>query len=128
MKLAIVFDDLMQFGGAERVLLAVHELYPDAPVYTSVAGKQWLAKCSDAHIILRTSFMQKLPFKNSLNRLYGLLGLHALAFESFSFDDFDLVLSISARFAHGIVTKPGTIHVCYMNTPGRMFLGVTAIF
>jgi len=120
-KIAICFDDLIQFGGAERLLLAVHELYPDAPIYTSVASDDWLKRCPDNRIDLKTSFMQNLPFKKSLNRFYGLLGLHALAFESFNFDDFDVVLSISARFAHGIITKPGTIHVCYMNSPGRMF-------
>lgn len=121
MKIAIIFDDLIQFGGAERLLLAVHELYPDAPVYTSIASDEWLTRCADSRIDLKTSFMQNLPWKKSLNRFYGLLGLHALAFESFNFDGFDAALSISARFAHGIITKPGTIHVCYMNSPGRMF-------
>lgn len=121
MRIALVFDDLIQFGGAERLLLTVHELYPDAPVYTSLASDEWSQRCSDKKIRLVTSFMQVLPFKKSLNRVYGLLGLHALAFESFKFDYFDVVLSISARFAHGIVTKPGTTHICYMNSPGRMF-------
>jgi len=121
MRIAIVFDDLIQFGGAERLLLAVHGLYPNAPVYTSVASDNWLKKCVDLRIDLKTSFMQKLPFKKPLNRFYGLLGLHTLAFESFKFDDFDVVLSISARFAHTIITKPDTTHICYMNSPGRMF-------
>jgi len=120
MKLALVFDDLIQFGGAERLLLAVHELYPDAPVFTSLASDGWLRRCKDKNVQLKTSFMQKLPFKKQLNRFYGLLGLHILAFESFKFDDFDVVLSISARFAHAVVTKPGTTHICYMNSPGRM--------
>ena len=120
MKLALVFDDLIQFGGAERLFLAVHELYPDAPVFTSLASDEWLRRCRDKKVQLKTSFMQKLPFKKQLNRFYGLLGLHILAFESFMFDDFDVVLSISARFAHAVVTKPGTTHICYMNSPGRM--------
>ncbi|MBU0649915.1 glycosyltransferase [Patescibacteria group bacterium] len=121
MKLAIIFDDLIQFGGAERLLLAAHELYPDAPVYTTVASEAWQEKCLAHHIDLRTSYMQKLPFKVALNRFYGLAGLHTLAFESFKFDEYDVVLSISARFAHGVVCKPGTLHICYMNSPGRMF-------
>lgn len=121
MRIAVVFDDLIQFGGAERLLLAVHELYPHAPVFTSVASDEWLRRSADLKIALVTSFMQRLPFKKSLNRFYGLLGLHALAFESFKFDDFDVVLSISARFAHSVITKPGTTHICYMNSPGRMF-------
>lgn len=120
MKLAIVFDDLIQYGGAERLLLAIHELYPVSPVFTSLASNEWLEECKKRNIDLRTSFMQKLPFRVSLNRFYGLLGLHALAFESFRFDDFDVVLSISARFAHSVITKPQTKHICYMNSPGRM--------
>jgi glycosyltransferase involved in cell wall biosynthesis len=121
MKIAIVFDDLVQHGGAEKLLLAVHDLYPNAPVYTSLATKDWLFICADRGIILKTSFMQALPFKKIFNRVYGILGLHILAFESFNFDDFDVVLSISSRFAHGVVTRPATKHICYMNSPGRMF-------
>lgn len=121
MRLAVVFDDLIQFGGAERLLLAVHELYPEAPVYTSLASNEWFKRCRDLKIELRTTFMQKLPLKNSLNRFYGLLGIHALAFEFLRLDDFEIVLSISARFSHAVNVRPGTVHICYMNSPGRMF-------
>ncbi len=65
--------------------------------------------------------MQKLPKVEKYNRHYSTFLLHALAFESFDFSDFDVVLSVSARYAHGIITKPSTKHVCYMNSPGRMF-------
>ena len=58
MKIAIVYDDLIQFGGAERLLLAVHELWPNAPIYTSYASGKWLSKCKKEGIILKTSFMQ----------------------------------------------------------------------
>lgn len=121
MKIAIVYDDLIQFGGAERLLLAVHELWPSAPIYTSYASAEWVRKCKKEGIILKTSFMQYLPFKEKLNRVYAPLLFYCLAFESFDFDKYDIVLSISSRFAHGVVTKPRTIHICYMNTPGRMF-------
>lgn len=120
MKIALVHDDLIQMGGAERLLIALTELYPDAPVYTSFASKKWLSICSEKGIKLQTSFMQSLPFKEKLFRLYALFLFYPLAFESFDFSDFDLVVSISARFSHGILTKPGTIHICYMNSPGRM--------
>jgi glycosyltransferase involved in cell wall biosynthesis len=129
MKIAIVFDDLIQFGGAERLLLAVHEVWPDAPIYTSVASKRWQQICAEKEIKLHTSFMQKLPWVEKLNRFYAVFFLHVLAFESFdlhkqndtSDSDYDVVLSISTRFAHGVNTKPTTKHVCYMNSPGRMF-------
>lgn len=120
MKLAIVHDDLIQFGGAERLLLALHELWPEAPVYTSIASKEWLQKCVDENIDLKTSFMQKFPLKKQLNRIYAPFLLYPLAFESFDFSEYDVVLSLSARFAHGIITKPYTKHICYMNSPGRM--------
>ncbi len=121
MKIALVFDDLIQFGGAERLLLAVHELWPSAPIYTSYASNEWLKKCKKEGIILKTSFMQYLPFKEKLNKIYAPLLFYCLAFEGFNFDEYDIVLSVSSRFAHGVITKPKTTHICYMNTPGRMF-------
>jgi len=120
-KIALVFDDLIQFGGAEKLLLAAHEIWPEATVYTSVASEKWQIVCRKENINLHTSFMQKLPFKEKLNRFYSIFGLHMLAFETFDFSEYDLVLSISSRYAHGIVTKSKTKHICYMNSPARMF-------
>ncbi|EKD99521.1 MAG: group 1 glycosyl transferase, partial [uncultured bacterium] len=117
----IVCDDLIQFGGAEKVFLAIHAMWPDAPVYTSVASKRWLDICKEKKIDLHTSFMQKLPFVEKLNRYYFIFLLHIFAFESFDFTKYDVVLSLSARFAHFIITKPQTKHICYMHSPGRMF-------
>ncbi len=114
-------DDLIQFGGAEKLLLAIHDIWPDAPVYTSVVSKKWRKVCKDLNITVKSSFMQHLPFIEKLNRFYSLLLFHVLAFESFDFSQYDVVLSISARYAHGIITKPHTKHICYMNSPGRMF-------
>ncbi len=127
-KIAIVFDDLIQYGGAERLLLAVHEIWPKAPIYTSIASQEWRERCQDQKINLKISFMQKLPFKKALNRLYSVLGLHMLAFETFDFTDYDLVLSISSRYAHGVVTKPNTKHICYMNSPSRQFWETSKYF
>lgn len=120
MKVAIVHDDLIQFGGAESLLLAMHEIWPEAPIYTAIVSKKWKKVCKDLKIELRTSFMQKLPLAVKLNRYYSPFLLHTLAFENFDFTEFDVVISSSSRFAHGIITKPGTIHICYMNSPGRM--------
>ncbi len=128
MRIALVHDDLIQHGGAERLLLALHELWPNAPIYTSVASKEWIEFCLREKIHLKTSFMQRLPFAVRLNRVYSLFFMHVLAFESFDFDNFDLVISMSSRYAHGIITKPRTTHICYMNSPGRMFWEPTAYF
>lgn len=121
MKLAIVFDDLVQFGGAERLLLAVLEIWPDAPLYTCFASKKWQKLCKEKNIKLQQSFMRFLPFTEILNRYYATLLMHPLAYQSFNLNNYDVVLSISSRFAHGVITKPTTKHVCYMNSPGRMF-------
>ncbi|OGC47163.1 hypothetical protein A2886_00770 [candidate division WWE3 bacterium RIFCSPHIGHO2_01_FULL_42_13] len=121
MRVALVHDDLIQFGGAENLLLALHEIWPEAPIYTAVASRKWKKICKDKKIDLRTSFMQNLPFSVQLNRYYAPFLIHPLAFESFDFSGFDLVISSSARYAHGIITKPETLHICYMNSPGRMF-------
>ncbi|MFW6110121.1 MAG: glycosyltransferase [Patescibacteria group bacterium] len=121
MKIALVHDDLIQFGGAERVFLTLAQAFPEADLFTSMATKDWEQRIEE-HLGkqgLRTSFMQKLPAKKRLYRAYFFL--FPLAFESFDFSEYDLVISSSTRYAHGVITKPGTLHVCYMNSPGRMF-------
>ncbi len=120
MKLAIVFDDLIQFGGAERLLLATHEIWPDAPVYTSVVSKEWEKICKQHNIQVVTSYMQKLPLTEKLYKHYAPFLLYPIAFEGFDFSQYDVVLSMSSRFSHGVNTKPHTKHICYMNSPGRM--------
>lgn len=121
MKIAIVCDDLIQFGGAERIFLTVCDMYPEATVYTSVVSKEWEKILEAKNIKYEVSFMQKLPFIEKLNRYYSVFLLHILAFESFDFSKYDVVLSMSSRYAHFIITKPQTKHICYMHTPGRMF-------
>lgn len=128
MKLAIVFDDLIQHGGAENLLLAVTEIWPEAPLYTTFATAEWQAICSKRGISLKTSFLQKLPLKKRLYRLVAPTFLYNIAIELFDFSDYDVVLSMSARFAHGIITKPTTRHICYMNSPGRMFWEPSSYF
>lgn len=128
MKLAIVCDDLIQKGGAENVFLDVLSLYPSGIVYTSIISKQWKKKLDDLGVTYKTSFIQHLPFASKLYRFYSILYLHVLAFESFKFDGFDVVLSMSSRYAHFIYTKPEVKHICYMHSVGRMFWETTDYF
>jgi glycosyltransferase involved in cell wall biosynthesis len=121
MKVALVCDDLVQHGGHEKVILDICKIFPQAPLYTTIATRKWQEICRQKGIKLVTSRMQILPFKRGLNRFFAPFFLHILALESFNFDDYDLVISISSRFAHGILTKPQTRHICYMSTVGRMF-------
>jgi len=115
MKIALVYDRVNKFGGAERVLLALHEIWSDAPLYTAVydpKGAPW-AKDFD----VRPSFLQYIPFARTHHEFFP--WLTPLAFESFSFDGFDVVISITSAEAKGIITKPETLHICYCLTPTR---------
>jgi len=114
MKVALVYDRLNKWGGAERVLLALHKLFPKAPLYTSIYDRE---KASWADVFeVRTSFLQKFPFSTH-HELFA--PLMPLAFESFNFDEFDLVISVTSEAAKGIITKPKTKHICYCLTPTR---------
>ena len=118
LKVAIVHDDFIQHGGAERLVLAMLEIWPQADLYSVVASDAWrkeIKKLSNKDI--KTTWVDKLPLKEKLFRYY--YSLYPLAIESINFDEYDLVCSSSARYAHGIITKPGTVHVAYVNSPAR---------
>lgn len=117
MKTALVHDDLVQAGGAERVVAHFHRMWPEAPLYTSLYDRRTtLSDFDDADI--RTSFLQRTPFAS--RRLHKLaLPLFPAAFEQMDFTGSDLVLSSSSRFAKGVITGPETCHVCYCYTPAR---------
>jgi glycosyltransferase involved in cell wall biosynthesis len=116
MRIAIVHDFLNQFGGAERVVSALNEVYPEAPIYTSIYDESRLPayfKTMD----IRTSFMQKLPLISRWFKAYFML--YPLAFESFDLAEYDVILSSSSAYAKGIKKRPGQLHICYCYTPPR---------
>lgn len=115
-KVAIVYDRVTKFGGAERVLLALHEIFPNAPLYTSIYDYK---KTSWASVFpkINTSFLQNVPILKNHHQLLG--WLMPLAFEQFKFDEYDLVISVTSEAAKGIITGTNTKHVCYMLTPTR---------
>ncbi|MDP9316124.1 MAG: glycosyltransferase [Chloroflexota bacterium] len=115
-RVALVHDYLNQYGGAERVLEALHELYPDAPVYTSIYDPAAMP-ASYARWDIRTSWMQRIPAWRKHFRKYFLL--YPSAFEAFDLSAYDLVISSSSAYAKGIIPKPGALHVCYCHTPMR---------
>jgi glycosyltransferase involved in cell wall biosynthesis len=115
MKVAIVHDFLTALGGAERVVAALHELYPDAPIYTlryseekthgafkdcdvrvAKLGQTWLGK----------SAMLSLPFLPN-------------AVETLPLSEYDIVISSSSAYSKGVITKPSTLHISYCHTPMR---------
>lgn len=118
MRIALVHDDLVQWGGAEKVLLAISEMFPEAPIYTSVFDKNNpLIADKFKNKKIRTSFLQKIPGWRSLYR--PLLPLYPLAFEQFDFSSYDLVISQTTKFAKAIITQPKTKHLCIIHTPPR---------
>jgi len=115
LKVALVYDWLDSWGGAERVLLLFHKIFPTAPLYTSIYNSR-KAPWAKAFQI-ETSFLQRMPLSQKKRRYYT--PLFPVAFENFNFDQYDLVISISGFAAKGIVTKPHTNHICYLLTPTR---------
>ena len=116
MKVALVHDYLNQYGGAEKVLEVFAEIFPNAPIYTLVYDPNLVKNILPGKEI-RASFLQKIPFTRSHHRLFP--PLMPLAAERFDLSDYDLVLSDSAAFSKGVITKPETLHICYCHTPIR---------
>ena len=116
MKVALVHDYLNQMGGAERVVLALHEIFPDAPIYTSIYDPERV-DAAFQKIDIRTSFMQKLPLVKKHHQPF--LPFYPFAMERLDLQGYDLVLSSSSAFGKGVITRPETMHICYCHTPMR---------
>ena len=116
MRVAIVHDWLNQMGGAENVLEVLVDMFPDAPIYTSIYAPDRVSPTYRGWDI-RTSWLNHLPGIAAHHQLY--LPLYPLAFESFDLSDYDLVISNKSGFAHSVITPPHTIHICYCLTPTR---------
>lgn len=116
MKVAVVHDDFVQAGGAESLFATIASIWPNASVFTSLVDWNKLPNSIDQSRVT-TSWMQKIPFAAKFYK--ALLPLYPLAFESFNFDNFDVVISSTTRFAKSIVTKPKTVHVSYINSVPR---------
>ncbi|MFH2018878.1 MAG: glycosyltransferase, partial [bacterium] len=116
-KIAIVHDFFLYYGGAEKVLEALAEMFPEAPIYTLVYDKEKMRGKFEGREI-RTSFLQKFPRFLRRNRQW-LLPFLPTAPETFDLRDFDLVISTSGAWSKGIVTKLDTIHVAYIHSPMR---------
>ena len=116
MKTALVHDWLNQIGGAEDVLEALVDLFPGAPVYTSLYWREQMPESWRSWDV-RTSFMDRLPLARKHHQPF--LPLYPLAFERFDFSGYDLVVSNKSGFCHGVITGPETTHICYCLTPTR---------
>lgn len=115
MKVAIVYDRVNKIGGAERVLESLHDIFPKATLFTSVYNKKktpWSKKFQ-----IKASFLQRFSFLQSRHEFIPYL--MPLAFESFDFTGFDLVISVTSEAAKGVIVPPKTPHICICLTPTR---------
>lgn len=116
MKVAITTDWMDTFGGAERVLIQLHEMFPEAPIYTTVHDPAVLPQVMHGWDV-RTSFIQRIPLVRRSH--FRFLPLMPMAFEQFDFTEYDLVLTTNSACAKGVITRPGTLNICYCYTPCR---------
>jgi glycosyltransferase involved in cell wall biosynthesis len=116
LRIALVHDYLNQMGGAEKLLLTLHDLFPSAPVYTSIYARSRVDS-RFREMDIRTGFMQRLPLVKKHHQPF--LPLFPLAFEQLDLRAYDLVISDSSAFAKGVVTRPEALHICYCHTPMR---------
>lgn len=115
-KIALVHDYFVQMGGAERVAEAMHDSFPSAPMYTTVALPQSLPhRLRTADI--RTSPLQRLPAIDRRFRHYFML--YPFAVEHFDLSEYDLIFSSSSGYAKGVHRRRNAVHVCYCHTPMR---------
>lgn len=117
MRVALVHELLMRRGGAERVTQALAELYPEADIFLILGDAHRAAELFPGRRII-FSFLQKWPA--FLRRHFQLLlPFFPAAVESFDLSGYDLVISSASAFGKGVITKPDTLHICYMHTPMR---------
>lgn len=115
-NIALTHDWLPFMGGAERVLTNFLELYPNAPIYTTICNRDNLdSPLKEADI--RVSYLQK--NKKVIKNHRNLFPFMPTAVESFDLNEYDIVLSSSSSVAKAVITNPNTMHVCYCHSPMR---------
>jgi glycosyltransferase involved in cell wall biosynthesis len=115
-RVALVHDFLVDVRGAERVFLALCDLFPDADLFTAVYDEDG-TEGRFAHRAVHTSFLQRL--RPSARTFRSLLPLYPAAMESLDLRGFDLVISSSSAWAHGVIPDDDAVHVCYCHNPFR---------
>jgi glycosyltransferase involved in cell wall biosynthesis len=116
LKVALVHDALNQYGGAERVLEHLHEIFPSAPIFVPIYDRNVYPENYD-YWDIRVSWMRRIPGANRFHRAF--FPLYPFAFQSFDLSEFDVVVSSSFNFAHNVLTGAGTCHICYCHSPPR---------
>jgi glycosyltransferase involved in cell wall biosynthesis len=116
-KIAFVMDALPDIGGAEKVLMAALELFPDAPIYTLVYNRDKFENTSITSRRVVTSFIERLPFARTQYRKY--LPIMPFAIEQFDLRPYETILSFSYAVANGVKVCDGQKLLSYTFTPMR---------
>lgn len=121
LKVALVEDTLSVDGGSQKVLRVLHEMWPQAPIYTGLYFPEKfrppLSGCD-----IKTGWVSKLPWTRTFEQQYKMF--QPLAFEMFDFSGYDLIVSQTyAGYSKGIITPPDCLHVCYVDTVPRFLWG-----
>lgn len=114
-RIAIVCDWLAGVGGAEKVILAVHRMYPEAPIYTSQYRPKKIDWFDDADV--RTGWLNALPIV--LKRFIPFL--RQFYFDRLDLSDYDVVISITGAEAKAVKTNSNTTHISYMHAPTQYY-------
>ncbi|MEW6202232.1 MAG: glycosyltransferase, partial [bacterium] len=116
LKVALIHEFLITWGGSDLVVQKFSEIFPDAPIFTALYDTKTMQKhFTDRRIV--TSFLQRIPFAVRSHRL--MMPFFPIAFESFDLNEYDLVLSSHHMAAKGVITLPSTCHICFCHTPMR---------
>src|SRR5258708_20138259 len=120
MKVAIVHDYIKEYGGAERVLESLHEIFPDAPVFTTIFLPKFLGPHRERfkNWKINTSWFQDIPLKGKL--ISPLRILPPFIFQSLDLSKFDVVIvSQTEAYTPNLISKGKAIQICYTHTPPR---------
>jgi glycosyltransferase involved in cell wall biosynthesis len=115
-RVALVHDFLVDVRGAERVFLALCDLFPQADLFTAVYDEQG-TEGRFAHRAVHTSYLQRL--RPNARTFRALLPMYPAAMESLDLRGYDLVISSSSEWAHGVIPDEDAVHVCYCHNPFR---------
>lgn len=118
-KIAIVADWLTNMGGAEEVVLALHEAFPEAPIYTSTYTPETMPRFNNLDV--RTTKLQNLP--RALRKLHKFFPmLRVRAFQELDLSEFDIIISSASAEAKQVrKSRPDQVHICYCHTPIRYY-------
>jgi glycosyltransferase involved in cell wall biosynthesis len=116
-RIALSHHWLTSPGGGEKVLYELHQMYPEAPIYTTAYRPEKFPEFAGADI--RTTFLDKIPFLKRKHQLFPIF--FGLPFKTFDMSPYDLVISSCAAEAKYVRTGPKTLHICYCHTPVRYY-------